>query len=158
MKIDIRTLFQLRPLLLLIGCCCLVANFMTQATLAVEFDPVDLSGTSVQSRLYEQASLKDLVSACFSVIQDIEFHVVETESEPTVIVANTVGSSPYSLTINLHPTNEDPDDYQVRLVLDSATPHRGKTDLEGLTSTKINFYQDFFSQLNKAYFTQRATL
>jgi hypothetical protein len=157
MRIDIKTLFQPRSLLRKMGYCCLLANFTMQATRAAEFDPVDLSDTSVQSRLYEQVSRKDLVSACFSVIQDIEFHVVETESEPTVIVAKTVGRTPYSLTINLQPTNGDPDDYQVRLVLDSALPHRGKPGLTGRTSTEINFYQDFFSQLNKAYFTQRTT-
>jgi hypothetical protein len=157
MKIDIKMLFQPRSLLLTIGYCCLLANFTTQATRAAEFDPVDLSDTSVQSRLYEQVSRKDLVSACFSVIQDIEFHVVETESEPTVIVANTVGRTPYSLTINLQPTNEDPDDYQVRLELDSEFPHGGEPDLEGRSSTEINFYQDFFTHLNKAYFTKRAT-
>jgi hypothetical protein len=87
---------------------------------------------------------------------------VETESEPAVIVANTYGTRHYSLTINLQPTDEDPDDYKVRLMLDSAHLHTGKSDLPelsstGLSSTEINFYQDFFNHLNKAYFTRRAT-
>jgi hypothetical protein len=109
----------------------------------------------VQSRLFEQVSRKDLVSACFSVIQDIEFHVVETESEPTVIVANSFGTRHYSLTINLQPTDEEPDEYLVRLTLDSAL--LSESNLPGLSSTEINFYQDFYKHLNKTYFTKRAT-
>jgi hypothetical protein len=139
------------------GYCCLLVNVTMQAAQAAEFDPVDLGDTSVQSRLFEQVRLKDLVSACFSVIQDIGFHVVETESKPAVIVANTVGTRHYSLTINLQPTDEDPENFQVRLMLDSAHPRSGKSDLPGHSSTEINFYQDFFNHLNKAYFTRRAT-
>jgi hypothetical protein len=128
---------------------------MMQAARAAEFEPVDLSDTSVQSRLFEQVSRKDLVSACFSVIQDIAFHVVETESEPTVIVANSFGTSHYSLTISLQSTDEDPDEYLVRLTLDSAL--LSESNLPGLSSTEINFYQDFYNHLNKTYFTKRAT-
>lgn len=153
----IKTLFRLRPLLQMMGCCCLLVNVTMQAAQAVELDPVDLSDRSVQSRLFEQVRRKDLVSACLSVIQDIEFHVVETESEPAVIVANSFGTRHYSLTIHLQPTGEDPDDYQVRLMLDSALLHTGKSNLPGLSSTEINFYQDFFTHLNKVYFTERAT-
>jgi hypothetical protein len=150
-----KTIFQLRPLLQMMGYCCLLVNFMMQAARAAEFEPVDLSDTSVQSRLFEQVSRKDLVSACFSVIQDIEFHVVETEFEPAVIVANSFGTRHYSLTINLQPTGEEPNNYLVRLMLDSALLR--ESDVPGLSSTEINFYQDFFSHLNKAYFTKRAT-
>jgi hypothetical protein len=148
---------RLRPLLRMMGYSALLLNVTMHAAQAAEFDPVDLSATSVQSRLFEQVSRKDLVSACFSVIQDIGFHVVETESEPAVIVANSFGTRHYSLTINLQPTNDDPEDYKVRLMLDSALVHTSKPDLPGLSSTEINFYQDFFNHLNKTYFTERAT-
>lgn len=151
------TLFRLRPLLQMMGYSCLLVNVTMHAAQAAEFEPVDLSDTSVQSRLFEQVSRKDLVSACFSVIQDIGFHVVETESEPAVIVATTFGTRHYSLTINLQPADEDPDDYKVRLMLDSASLHTGRPDLPGRSSTEINFYQDFFNHLNKAYFSRRAT-
>jgi len=123
-----------------------------QAAQAVEFEPVDLSEESIQSRSFEQVHLDDLVSACFSVIQDIGFHVVETESAPVVIVANGRGRGLYTLTVNVQPTAEDAGDYRVRLLLDSSPRYPGQ--LRG-SSAEADFYQDFFKHLDKSNFAKR---
>jgi hypothetical protein len=125
-----------------------------QSAQAAGFEPVDLSEESIQSRSFEQVHLDDLVSACFSVIQDIGFHVVETESAPVVIVANTRGRGFYTLTVNVQPTTEDAGDYRVRLLLDSSPWYPGQP--RG-ASTEADFYQDFFKHLDNTYFTERAT-
>ena len=124
-----------------------------QAAQAAEFEPVDLSEESMQSRSFEQVRLDDLVSACFSVIQDIGFHVVETESAPVVIVANARGRGFYTLTVNVQPTAEDAGDYRVRLLLDSSPLYPGQP--RG-ASAEADFYQDFFRHLDNTNFTKRA--
>jgi len=144
------------PILQLLGRCCLLFSVTMHAAHAAEFDPVDLNDSSLQSRQFEQAHVQDLVSACFSVIQDIGFHVVETESEPLVIVANSYGTNHFSLTINLQLTDEASADYQVRLMLDLPRLPPGRKPQPGNSPGEIDFYQNFFNHLNKAYFKERA--
>ncbi len=157
-KTDSRTLLQikLRPLLNLLGYCCLLIGVAVQPAQAASFFPVDLTEASLQSRRFEQVRLNHLVSACLSVIQDIGFHVVETESAPVVIVASAQGRGFHTLTINVQPVDEDTGDYQVRLVLDSPILYPGWLAESRASSAQADFYQDFFKHLNKTYFTERA--
>jgi len=143
-------------ILRLLGYCALLVSVTMHGAQAAEFDPVDLNDSSLQSRRFEQAHVEDLVSACFSVIQDIGFHVVETESEPAVIVANSYGTNHFSLTINLQRTDEASADYRLRLMLDLPPLPPGKSHQPGNSPEEIDFYQNFFNHLNKAYFTARA--
>ena len=157
-KTNLRTALQIkiRRLIYTLGCCSLLAGVAMQPAQATEFDRVDLAEASMQSRNLEQVRLDHLVSACLSVIQDIGFHVVETESAPVVIVANTMGGGFYTLTINLQPVDGNTDEYRVRLLLDSPYRHSGMFGQPGGLAGQADFYQDFFNHLNKTYFTERA--
>jgi hypothetical protein len=157
-KTNLRTALQtkIRRFLYALGCCSLLAGLVIQPAQAAEFDPVDLTEASLQSRSFEQVRLDLLVSACLSVIQDIGFHVVETESAPVVIVATARGRGFYTLTINLQPVDGNTDEYRVRLLLDSPYRHSGMFGQPGGLAGQADFYQDFFNHLNKTYFTERA--
>ncbi len=135
-------LTKIRPMICTLGCCGLLFSIAMQTTQAADFDPVDLNKASLQSRKFEQVRVDDLVNACFSVIQDINFHVLKVASAPIVIVAYGRGRGGYTLTINIHKVSEDTDDYQVRLTLNGRFPS--------------SFYQNFFNHLNKTYFVERA--
>lgn len=145
----------IRRVFALISYCCFSMSITIQTVLADEFDQVDLSEESLQSRIFVQARLADLVGASISVIQDIRFHIVETEPEPVVIVANALGGDSYSLTINLRPTNENSDDYLMRLVLHAPVLGGVKRRSRRDSSAHADFYQDFYNHLDKAYFRER---
>ena len=146
---------KLGPMLRLLGLCSVLISVAVPTARAANFDPVDLNEASLQSRKFEGVRLNVLVNACFMVIQDIGFHVVETESEPVVIVANAQGRGAFTLTVNLQSVDEDTDSYRVRLMLNSPVPHLGWLGQSGDLSDEANFYQDFFSHLDKTYFTER---
>jgi hypothetical protein len=147
---------KIRRMLSVLSYCSMLICAVMQAAQATEFDPVDLNAESLQSRRFEQVGLEDLVSACLSVVQDIGFHVVETESAPVVIVANAQGRGFYTLTINVQPTGDDAGVYRIRLMLDSLSRNAGKSGQPRDSAAEADFYQNFFSHLNKTYFRERA--
>jgi hypothetical protein len=147
---------KIRRMLSVLSYCSMLICAVMQAAQATEFDPVDLNAESLQSRRFEQVGLEDLVSACLSVVQDIGFQVVETESAPAVIVANAQGRGFYTLTINVQPTGDDAGVYRIRLMLDSLSRNAGKSGQPRDSAAEADFYQNFFSHLNKTYFRERA--
>ena len=166
----------------IVGCCvCLLfLGVEPGAAEPTQFTPVDLSAEVQQSRTFENTSFEELAASSLSVIQDINFFITETESEPGLIVAQAPmlvdprpnqqwvrysrssypgpydGTPHYTLTISFHAVGEKGANQQVRLTLDSSLKWAGSRSVAQDNPGYAAFYQDFFKHLDRTQLRARA--
>ena len=140
--------------------CLLMLSLGTGMAWGEDFTATTVAAEMQQSRDFENIEGRQLLHACLAVIQDIKFQVTETEVNPGLIVAesppfshNRVG---HSLTVSLRqlPGRE----HRYRVLLSAAVQNLGAASSTPVQPDYINFYQDFFSQLQHELFKQRSIL
>lgn len=133
--------------LLLILCQALSAH-------AEEFAASSVARQELQSRDFNHIDARSLLLAGLAVVQDIKFQVTESQLKPGLLVAQSGqhGLSSPVLTISVRQVPGKTAAYRVSL---SAAIHTaGTTNL----MDSSDFYQDFFTQLQRELFKQRTSL
>lgn len=133
----------------------LAACLQNPPVIATEFPPVDGAAEQVQSRRYDVDDPRLLLQACLAVLLDIRYQVTRSEVEPGLLVAQAPWDSCYcnrSLTISLHPDPERTGSFRVRLT--AASPTTSVLFVELKQPDYTDFYQDFFSHLDRELFKE----
>lgn len=130
--------------------------------LAAEFTPVDGAAEQLQSRRYQVEDARLLLQASLAILQDIRYTVTKSELEPGLLVAQ----APWQgcrcnrhLTISVEALPAK--GFQVRLTAASTrigtVRQNFNGDLEPEALDYTDFYQDFFTHLDRELFkeTQR---
>jgi hypothetical protein len=137
------------------GCLLLVTG---AAAGAEQFDAASIAVETLQSRDFDRISDMRLLRASLAVIQDIGFQVTEAETEPGLIVAQSPGSvggySGHVLTVSLSPVTGEDSQYRLRL---SATPNYPPARGNPAQGDYTDFYQAFFTHLDRELFRQRSS-
>ena len=134
----------------------LLAGTCAPAGWAEDFTPLTTADEQVQSRRYEADESGILLRASLAVLQDIRFLVTRSEVDPPLLVAKAPWRScacDLSLTISVQPVGGQHNVYQVRLTA-SEPP---KPMLFGMLKPvdRADFYQDFFTHLDRELFKRR---
>jgi hypothetical protein len=129
---------------------------------AADFSPVDGAAEQLQSRRYQVEDARVLLQASLAILQDIRYAVTKSELEPGLLVAK----APWQgcrcnrhLTISVEELPEE--GFQVRLTAASTRigtiQQQFNGDLEPEALDYTDFYQDFFTHLDRELFkeTQR---
>jgi hypothetical protein len=140
--------------------CLLIFCFDTGMAWGEDFAANTVAAEMHQSRNFENIENRQLLHACLAVIQDIKFQVTETEVNPGLIVAESPQLSHnrlgHSLTVSLRQLPGRENSY--RVLLSAAVQNIGAAYSTPVQPDYINFYQDFFSQLQQQLFKQRSIL
>lgn len=123
--------------------------------MAEEFPPVDGAAEQLQTRRYQVDDAKILLRASLAVLQDIRYLVTKSEVEPGLLAAQAPWRScrcNNSLTISVQKVNGSTSSFQVRLTASSATKERRFR--KAIQPDQTNFYQDFFTHLDRELFKE----
>jgi len=132
--------------------CLIVACLQSTTGLAEEFDVRDGADEQLQSRQFDIDDPQVLLRACLAVIQDIKFHVTESELQPGLLVAESRPPASQTLTVSLLELPDHRQGYRVRLSMSGASALRTFGKARPVDYT--NFYQDFFNHLNRELFQE----
>ena len=137
--------------------CLLMITLGEGAARAEDFTATSMASEMQQSRKFENTTAQELLRACVAVIQDIKLQVTETGVNPGLIVAEFPPASRqhfgHILTISLKQLPEAQNGYQVRLSAAVQNPIFGYSKPK--KPDYSDFYQDFFTQLNRELFKER---
>jgi hypothetical protein len=130
---------------------CVVALCL-QSTISVaqEFNVKDGADEQQQSRHFDIIDSGVLLRACLAVIQDIKFHVTESELQPGLVVAESRPPGLHTLTVSLRELPQPTHGYRVRLSMSSPANNMRKAKRPDYT----DFYQDFFKHLDRELFKE----
>lgn len=134
----------------------LLASLQWQAAIAEEFPPVDGAAEQVQSRRYQVEDPMQLLQASIAILQDIRYVVTKSEVDPGLVVAAPPWSScrcSKSLTISLQEFEGREQNYLVRLTMSAPEYNNGWGN--PVTPDHTDFYQDFFTHLDRELFKER---
>ena len=136
---------------------CLLCSYPLAGVVRGEdFNAIQVAAEVQRSREFAVRSSLEVLHGCLAVIQDIRFHVTETEVEPGLIVAQSPGALGYYtghvLTASVQPVTGSDNSFQVRL---SMTAQHARPDKRKLKHADYSsFYQDFFARLNLELFRE----
>lgn len=133
--------------------CLLGISLHSTISVAQEFNVKDGADAQQQRRQFEIDDPEALLRACLAVIQDINFHVTESELQPGLVVAESRPPGSHTLTVSLLALPKRTQGYRVRLSMSVGSTARknGKAEPPDYT----NFYQDFFKHLDRELFKER---
>jgi hypothetical protein len=126
--------------------------------LAEQFDPASIAAETLQTRNFDKTPEIRLLRACLAVLQDIGFQVTEAETEPGLVVAQSPGSigryAGYALTASTSPVPGEQGSYRLRL---SIAPDFASARGKPVHGDHVEFYQAFFTHLDRELFRQRSS-
>ena len=142
--------------------CALLLTGGAGSSLAADFSPVDGAAEQLQSRRYQVEDSRVLLQASLAILQDIRYTVTRSELQPGLLVAKAPSQGcrcNRHLTISIEELPGK--SFQVRLTAASTRigtiRQQFNGDLEPEELDYTDFYQDFFTHLDRELFreTQR---
>ena len=138
---------------IVIGLCFCLSALSATVVCAEKFDAKSVGQSTWQSRDFEDTSAPELLHASILVIQDIGLQVTEAALEPGLLVAQSHAGG-HVLTLSLIPVAGEQGNYRVRL---SMAAHRSEREVRKHGRPDYgDFYQDFFTHLNREIFRGRS--
>jgi hypothetical protein len=137
-------------------CLLLLVGAFGPAGRAEDFTPRTAAEEQVQSRRYQADDPGVLLRASLAVLQDIRFLVTHSEADPPLLVAQAPSRScacTLSLTVSIQPVGGERNGWQVRLT--ATMPTSPLPFIAPKPVDHTDFYQDFFSHLDRELFKRR---